>query len=170
MKKLNKNFLIGAIIILIIGAGIFLFEIYEAQKNKNTYNSNTSDVNSSGETEYKVNIDAKDCLSKEEVDKLIDWGAYKDNEKMIYIDNNPEHPIQVWKVQMKEGQDGVGVMQMFMRDKNKIIEEITDDEQMREVLEGQYGSVIEMGGDVVTMILSNHLDEVKEQTSDWLNN
>ena len=71
---------------------------------------------------------------------------------------------------MKEGQDGVGVMQMFMRDKNKIIEEITDDEQMREVLEGQYGSVIEMGGDVVTMILSNHLDEVKEQTSDWLNN
>ena len=46
----------------------------------------------------------------------MDWGVYKDNEKMIYIDNNKEHPIQVWKVKMKEGQDGVGLMQMFMRD------------------------------------------------------
>ena len=83
MKKLNKNFLIGAIVILIIGVGVLLFGIYEAQKNKNTYNPNTLNVNGSGETEYKVNIDAKDCLSKEEADKLMDWGAYKDNEKMI---------------------------------------------------------------------------------------
>ena len=41
---------------------------------------------------------------------------------------------------------------------------------MREILEGQYGSAIEMGGNVATMILSNHLDEVREQTKDWLNN
>ena len=170
MKKLNKNFLIGAIVILIIGVGVLLFEIYEARKNKNTYNPNTPNVNGSGETEYKVNIDAKDCLSKEETDKLMDWGAYKDNEKMIYIDNNKEHPIQVWKVKIREGQDGTGLMQMFMRDKNKIVEKITDDELMREILEGQYGSAIEMGGNVATMILSNHLDEVREQTKDWLNN
>ena len=108
MKKLNQNFLIGAIVILIIGVGVLLFGIYETQRNKNTYNPNTPNVNGSGETEYKVNIDAKDCLSKEEADKLMDWGVYKDNEKMIYIDNNKEHPIQGWKVKMKEGQDGVG--------------------------------------------------------------
>ena len=56
-----------------------------------------------------------------------------------------------------------------MRDKNKIIEKITDDELIREILEGQYGSALEMGGNVATMILSNHLDEVREQTKDWLN-
>ena len=64
MKKLNKNFLIGAIVILIIGVGVLLFGIYQAKKNKNTYNPNTPNVNGSGETEYKVNIDARDCLSK----------------------------------------------------------------------------------------------------------
>ena len=36
MKKLNKNFLIGAIVILIIGVGVLLFGIYQAKKNKNT--------------------------------------------------------------------------------------------------------------------------------------
>ena len=73
-------------------------------------------------------------------------------------------------MKIREGQDGTGLMQMFMRDKNKIVEKITDDELMREILEGQYGSAIAMGGNVATMILSNHLDEVREQTKDWLNN
>ena len=170
MKKLNKNFLIGAIVILIIGVGVLLFGIYQVQKNKNTYNPNTPNVNGSGETEYKVNIDAKDCLSKEEADKLIDWGAYKDNEKMVYIDNNKEHPIQVWKVKIREGQDDTGMLQTFMRKQSELIEEITDDEAMREILNSQYGSTFGTGGNVVTMIISNHLEEVMEQTKDWLNN
>ncbi len=169
MKELNKNFLIGAIIILILGVGVLIFGIYELQKSKYTYNPNTSNLDGSGEAEYKINIDAKDCLSKEKADELINWGAYKDNDKMIYIDNNQEHPIQVWKVKIEDGQDTASVMQIFMRDKNKLIEEITDDELMKEVLLSPQGNVIESAGNVVTMIISNHLEEVKEQTKKWFN-
>ena len=170
MKKSNKNFFVGAIIILIIGIGILILEICKTKENKNTYSPNILEINSSGDTEYKVNIDVKDCLSKEEADKLIDWGAYKDNEKLIYMDGNEKHPILVWKVKINEGQDATWLIQMFKRDKNKIIEMITDDVQIQGDLKGRYASTIEVGGNVATIILSNDLDEVREQTKDWLKN
>lgn len=168
MKKLNKNFLVGATIILIIGVGVLLFGIFKSIKNENLSNVNVPNVDSSGEAEYKVNIDAKDCLTKEEANELIDWGEYKDNEKMIYIDNNQEHPIQVWKIKLKEGQDKIKITQILMKNKNEFIEQITDDELMQEMLMGQYGSKIGVGGNVLTMIISNHLEEANEQTKDWL--
>lgn len=170
MKKLNKNFLVGATIILIIGVGVLLFGIFKSIKNENLSNVNVPNVDSSGEAEYKVNIDAKDCLTKEEANELIDWGEYKDNEKMIYIDNNQEHPIQVWKIKLKEGQDKIKITQILMKNKNEFIEQITDDELMQEMLMGQYGSKIGVGGDVLTMIISNHLEEANEQTKNWLKN
>lgn len=170
MKKLNKNFLVGATIILIIGVGVLLFGIFKSIKNENLSNVNVPNVDSLGEAEYKVNIDAKDCLTKEEANELIDWGEYKDNEKMIYIDNNQEHPIQVWKIKLKEGQDKIKITQILMKNKNEFIEQITDDELMQEMLMGQYGSKIGVGGDVLTMIISNHLEEANEQTKNWLKN
>lgn len=168
MKKLNKNFLVGATIILIIGACVLVFGIFKSIKNENPGDTNVPNVDSSGETEYKVNIDAKDCLTKEEANELIDWGEYKDNEKMIYIDNNQEHPIQVWKIKLKEGQDKIRITQMLMKNKSEFIDQITDDELMKEMLMGQYGSKIGVGGNVLTMIISNHLEEVDEQTRNWL--
>lgn len=170
MKKLNKNFLVGATIILIIGVCVLLFGIFKSIKNEDLSNVNVPNVDSSGEAEYKVNIDAKDCLTEEEANELIDWGEYKDNEKMIYIDNNQEHPIQVWKIKLKEGQDKIKITQILMKNKNKFIEQITSDELMKEMLMGQYGSKIGIGGDVLTMIISNHLEEANEQTKNWLKN
>lgn len=165
MKKLNKNFLIGAIVILILGVLMLFLGIYKARQNISPNNPSTP---SFGETEYKVNIDAKDCLTEEEADKLIEWGTYKDNEKMIYIDNNEKHPIQVWKIKLKDGQEAAGLMRILLREKSQFVDKITDNEEMKETLMSQYGSTIGSGGNVVTMIISNHLEEAKEQTSNWL--
>lgn len=167
MKNLNKNFLIGTIVILILGVLMLFLGIYKARQN---ISPNNPSVPNSGETEYKVNIDAKDCLTKEEADKLIEWGTYKDNEKMIYIDNNEKHPIQVWKIKLKEGQNEERLIQILLQAKEKFVEQSIENEEIREILKSQYGSTITIGGDVLTMIVSNHLEEVQEQTNEWLNN
>lgn len=167
MKKLDKNFLIGAIVILILGVLMLFLGIYKARQN---ISPNNPSVPGSGETEYKVNIDAKDCLTKEEADELIDWGEFKDNEKMIYIDNNSKHPVQVWKIKLREEQNEERLMQVLLKSKEKFVEQATKNEEIREILNSQYGSTMTIGGDVITMIVSNHLKEVQEQTSEWLNN
>ena len=167
MKKLNKDFLIGAIVIFILGVLMLFLGIYKARQN---ISPNNPSAPSSGETEYKVNIDAKDCLTKEEADELIDWGEFKDNEKMIYIDNNSEHPVQVWKIKLREEQNEERLMQVLLKSKEKFVEQATKNEEIREILNSQYGSTMTIGGDVITMIVSNHLKEVQEQTSEWLNN
>ena len=106
--------------------------------------------------------------SVDEIAKLIDLGEFSDNEMMVYQNLNEEYPVEVWKIKVKSDQDAGRICDILQARKGELYNSYSGDKRVQEaILHPQY-TVIQSAGGIATFISSIYLDEVKEQTNDWL--